>query len=221
MNILLIEDDLTLNELITDYLKLNGNSVVSLEDGMNAIDTINKTNFDLYIIDINIPHINGLEIVKYIRQKDISTPIIMITASMELENFKTAYKNGCDDYIKKPFYLEELEIRIDKLLSKKSNGNSLIKISDTITYDTEYEELSVRGEVKRLRKKERLLLNILLKNINKLVSNEIIENYVWENEIKELYPLRQLVNDLRKHFDNGAKFIFAERGMGYKFEIKN
>lgn len=221
MNILLIEDDLTLNELITDYLKFNGNSVVSLEDGMNAIDTINKTNFDLYIIDINIPHINGLEIVKYIRQKDISTPIIMITASMELENFKTAYKNGCDDYIKKPFYLEELEIRIDKLLSKKSNGNSLIKISDTITYDTEYEELSVRGEVKRLRKKERLLLNILLKNINKLVSNEIIENYVWENEIKELYPLRQLVNDLRKHFDNGEKFIFAERGMGYKFEIKN
>lgn len=221
MNILLIEDDLTLNELITDYLKLNGNSVVSLEDGMNAIDTINKTNFDLYIIDINIPHINGLEIVKYIRQKDLSTPIIMITASMELENFKTAYKNGCDDYIKKPFYLEELEIRIDKLLSKKSNGNSLIKISDTITYDTEYEELSVRGEVKRLRKKERLLLNILLKNVNKLVTNEIIENYVWENEIKELYPLRQLVNDLRKHFDNGEKFIFAERGMGYKFEIKN
>ena len=221
MNILLIEDDLTLNELITDYLKLNINSVVSLEDGMNAIDTIDKTNFDLYIIDINIPHINGLEIVKYIRQKDLSTPIIMITASMELENFKTAYKNGCDDYIKKPFYLEELEIRIDKLLSKKSNGNSLIKISDTITYDTEYEELSVRGEVKRLRKKERLLLNILLKNINKLVSNEIIENYVWENEIKELYPLRQLVNDLRKHFDNGEKFIFAERGMGYKFEIKN
>ena len=221
MNILLIEDDLTLNELITDYLKLNGNSVVSLEDGMNAIDTIDKTNFDLYIIDINIPHINGLEIVKYIRQKDLSTPIIMITASMELENFKTAYKNGCDDYIKKPFYLEELKIRIDKLLSKKSNGNSLIKISDTITYDTEYEELSVRGEVKRLRKKERLLLNILLKNINKLVTNEVIENYVWENEIKELYPLRQLVNDLRKHFDNGEKFIFAERGMGYKFEIKN
>lgn len=221
MNILLIEDDLTLNELITDYLKLNGNSVVSLEDGMNAIDTIDKTNFDLYIIDINIPHINGLEIVKYIRQKDISTPIIMITGSMELENFKTAYKNGCDDYIKKPFYLEELKIRIDKLLSKKSNGNSLIKISDTITYDTEYEELSVRGEVKRLRKKERLLLNILLKNVNKLVTNEVIENYVWENEIKELYPLRQLVNDLRKHFDNGEKFIFAERGMGYKFEIKN
>lgn len=221
MNILLIEDDLTLNELITDYLKLNGNSVVSLEDGMNAIDTIDKTNFDLYIIDINIPHINGLEIVKYIRQKDTLTPIIIITASIELENFKTAYQNGCDDYIKKPFYLEELEIRINKLLSKKLNDCSIIKISDNITYNTEYEELVVNKEIKRLRKKEKRLLCLFLQNINKTVSNEVIENYVWENGIKEFHPVRQLVNDLKKHFDNGEKFIFSERGVGYRFEIKN
>ena len=120
----------------------------------------------MYIIDIDIPHISGLEIVKYIRQKDISTPIIMITASMELENFKTAYQNGCDDYIKKPFYLEELQIRIDKLLSKKLNEYSLIKISNNITYDKEYEELIVNGETKRLRKKEKRLLCLLLQNIN-------------------------------------------------------
>ena len=221
MNILLIEDDLTLNELITDYLKLNGNSVVSLEDGMNAIDTIDKTNFNLYIIDINIPNINGLEIVKYIRQKDTLTPIIIITASIELENFKTAYQNGCDDYIKKPFYLEELEIRINKLLSKKLNDCSIIKISDNITYNTEYEELVVNKEIKRLRKKEKRLLCLFLQNINKTVSNEVIENYVWENGIKEFHPIRQLVNDLKKHFDNGEKFIFSERGIGYRFEIKN
>src|SRR5574344_1737429 len=187
MNILLIEDDITLNDTIAEYLKFKGDDIESLEDGDKAIEIIDSKVFDLYIIDINIPNINGLDLLKYIRQKDTKTPIIIITASLELENFKTAYKSGCDDYIKKPFYLEELDIRIDKLLSKKSNGNSLIKISDTITYDTEYEELSVRGEVKRLRKKERLLLNILLKNVNKLVTNEVIENYVWENEIKELY----------------------------------
>jgi two-component system, OmpR family, response regulator len=221
MNILIIEDDLTLNELITDYLKLNDNVVVSLEDGMNAIDTIDKTNFDLYIIDINIPNINGLEIVKYIRQKDTLTPIIIITASIELENFKTAYQNGCDDYIKKPFYLEELEIRINKLLSKKLNDCSIIKISDNITYNTEYEELVVNKEIKRLRKKEKRLLCLFLQNINKTVSNEVIENYVWENGIKEFHPVRQLVNDLKKHFDNGEKFIFSERGVGYRFEIKN
>ena len=201
MNILIIEDDLTLNELITDYLKLNDNVVVSLEDGINATGIIDKRIFDLYIIDIDIPHISGLEIVKYIRQKDISTPIIMITASIELENFKTAYQNGCDDYIKKPFYLEELQIRIDKLLSKKLNEYSLIKISNNITYDKEYEELIVNGETKRLRKKEKRLLCLLLQNINKTVSNEVIQNYVWENEIKEYHPLRQLVNESKKYFD--------------------
>ncbi len=114
MDILLIEDDITLNSTIADFLKYKGNEIQTFEDGLKAIETIDKTNFDLYIIDINIPHINGLEIVKYIRQKDTTTPIIMITASMELENFKRAYKNGCDDYIKKPFYLEELDIRIEK-----------------------------------------------------------------------------------------------------------
>lgn len=221
MNILLIEDDITLNSTITDYFRFKGNNVVSVEDGDKAIDIIDKTNFDLYIIDINILYINGLEIVKYIRQKDTVTPIIMITASLELENFKIAYQNGCDEYIKKPFYLEELEIRIDKLLLKKSAENSLIQISDTITFNIEYEELIIDGKEKRLRKKEKRLLSLLLQNINKTVSNEIIENYVWENEIKESYPIRQLVNDLRKEFDNGEKFIFADRGLGYRFEIKN
>lgn len=221
MNILLIEDDITLNGTITDYLRFKNNNVVSLEDGLEAIEVIDKTSFDLYIIDINIPHINGLEIVKYLRQKDTTTPIIMITASMELENFRNAYQNGCDDYIKKPFYLEELEIRIDKLILKKRDENSIIQISKTITYDTEYEELIVNGIVKKLRKKERRLLNLFLQNINKTILTEIIENYVWENQIKESYPLRQLVNELRKYFDNGEKFIFVDKGIGYRFEIKN
>ena len=221
MKILLIEDDSMLNETITDYLKLKGNDVIDLDDGNDAINVIDKSNFDLYIIDINIPYINGLEIVKYIRNKDIATPIIMITASMELDSFKTAYANGCDDYIKKPFYLEELNIRISKLIDKSKNKNTLIRISDTVTYDSEYEELNVNGVVKRLRKKEKRLLNLFLNNINKTLPTEKIENYVWENEIKDSYPLRQLVNELRKHFDSGEKFIFADRGLGYKFEIKN
>ena len=221
MNILLIEDDSTLNETITDYLKFKGNALTSLEDGINAINVIDSTSFDLYIIDINIPRVNGLEIVRYIRQKDLQTPIIMITASMELGNIKSAYKNGCDDYLKKPFYLEELEIRIDKLFGEKIGKTPLIQISDTVTYDLDYEELTIDGEVRRLRKKERRLLTLLLHNINKTVTTQSIENYVWENEIKDSYPLRQLVNELRKHFDNGETFIFTDRCLGYRFEIKN
>ncbi len=219
MKILIIEDDIQLNTTITNFLRYKGCQTTSVEDGEEALEYIDKNFYDLYIIDINIPKVSGLEVLKYIRQKDLITPVIIITASLELENLKTAYKNGCDEYIKKPFYLEELEIKIDKICVGNYK-NEIINISDNISYDTSLEELVINGEIKRLRKKEKRLLTILLQNINKTVPTQTLENYIWENEIKETYPLRQLVNDLRKYFDNDEKFIFSEIGVGYRFETK-
>lgn len=219
MKILIIEDDIQLNTTITNFLRYKGCQTTSVEDGEEALEYIDKNFYDLYIIDINIPKVSGLEVLKYIRQKDLITPVIIITASLELVNLKTAYKNGCDEYIKKPFYLEELEIKIDKICVSNYK-NEIINISDNISYDTSLEELIINGEVKRLRKKEKRLLTILLQNINKTVPTQTLENYIWENEIKESYPLRQLVNDLRKYFDNGEKFIFSEIGVGYRIETK-
>lgn len=219
MNILLIEDDIQLNNTITKYLTRNTHDVTSINDGDKAITYIDMIKYDLYIIDINIPNINGLEIVKYIRQKDLDTPVIIITASLELENFKIAFDNGCSEYIKKPFYLEELKIRIDNLI-KNNHTDSSIQISSNITFDTEFEELTINNEIIKLRKKERRLLTILLQNINKSVLTETIENYIWENEIRESYPLRQLITELRKKFNDYGKFIFSEKGIGYRFEIK-
>jgi len=219
MNVLVIEDDIQLNNTISKYLERNKYEVTSLTDGEEAISHIDMVRFDLYIIDINVPNINGLEILKYIRQKDMSTPIIIITASLELKNFQTAFDNGCSEYIKKPFYLEELKIRIKNLLDTPKE-NHFIQISDDISYDTEYEELTIKNEVIKLRKKERRLLTLLLQNVNKNVKIETIENYVWENEIKEQYPLRQLIAELRKKFNTDENFIFVDRGIGYKFEIK-
>ena len=219
MKILIIEDDIQLNTTITNFLRYKGCQTTSVEDGEEALEYIDKNFYDLYIIDINIPKVSGLEVLKYIRQKDLITPVIIITASLELENLKTAYKNGCDEYIKKPFYLEELEIKIDKICVGNYK-NEIINISDNISYDTSLEELVINGEIKRLRKKEKRLLTILLQNINKTVPTQTLENYIWENEIKETYPLRQLVNDLRKYFDNDEKFIFSEIGVGYRFEAK-
>ena len=138
---------------------------------------------------------------------------------MELENIKTAYKNGCDEYIKKPFYLEELEIKIDKICKVNSDQN-VIKISENIFYDMRLEELFIDDKIKRLRKKEKRLLTILLKNLNKTVPTQTLEDYVWENDIKESYHLRQLVNALRKYFGEEERFIFSEAGVGYRLEIK-
>ena len=219
MKILIIEDDIQLNSTITNFLRYKSCQTTSVEDGEEALEYIDKNIYDLYIVDINIPKVSGLEVLKYIRQKDLITPVIIITASLELENLKTAYKNGCNEYIKKPFYLEELEIKIDKICVGNYK-NEIINISDNISYDTSLEELIINGEIKRLRKKEKRLLTILLQNINKTVPTQTLENYIWENEIKETYPLRQLVNDLRKYFDNDEKFIFSEIGVGYRFEAK-
>jgi len=158
-------------------------------------------------------------LLKYIRQKDISTPIIIITASLELKNFKTAFESGCDEYIKKPFYLEELEIRINNLLEKKDDSN-IIQISDNIIYDMEFENLKIDDKIVELRKKERRLLTILLQNVNTTVKTDTIENYVWENEIREVYPLRQLLSELKKKFNSGEKFIFSDKGVGYRIEVK-
>jgi len=216
MKVLLIEDDIQLNTTVSNFLKMKAFDVSALFDGENALQKIDEEIFDLYIIDINIPYINGLDLMKYIRQKDIVTPIIIITASIELENFKTAFQNGCSEYIKKPFYLEELEIRIDNLTH--TSLNSSILITQNIIFNETHNELLIDDIVIKLRKKERRLLVILLQSKNHTVTYEIIEKFVWENEIRESYPLRQLVNDLRKKFNTGENFIFSDTGIGYRFE---
>jgi DNA-binding response OmpR family regulator len=217
MNVLLVEDDAILNDTVSHYLTLKGYRVTSLHDGLDAIAIIDQSDFDIFIIDINISRLSGLEVVRYVRQKNLSSPVVVITASIELANFKAAFSLGCSDYIKKPFHLEELDIRINRLIANASRQQSTIHISESISYDFEYGELTVGESVINLRKKERRLLYILLKNINKTLPTEVIENYVWENEVGDSYPLRQLVNDLRKHLGGKKEFICSDRGIGYRF----
>jgi len=216
MKILIVEDDIQLNTTVTKFLELLSFEVTSVLDGEVAISTIDDSNFDMYLIDINLPNVNGLEIVKYIRKKDITTPIIIMTASLEVDNFITAYNNGCSEYIKKPFHLKELEIRIDNLLNKQQSD--ILTVNDRVTYNFEYEELKIDSVTIRLRKKVNRLLQILLKNINHTVKTEDIISYVWENEIKENYALRQLITDLRKEFQLEKNHIISEVGIGYRFE---
>ncbi|NQY54116.1 MAG: response regulator, partial [Campylobacteraceae bacterium] len=110
MKVLLVEDDTQLNTTIASYLETIPFEVTSAEDGEEAIDIIDDNIFDLYLIDINIPTISGLDLLKYIRQTDIHVPIIIITASLEINNLTEAYDKGCNEYLKKPFHLKELEV---------------------------------------------------------------------------------------------------------------
>lgn len=196
MNVLVTEDDTQLNTAISEFFKLKSFEVVSIKDGIEAIDKIDSQNFDLYIIDINIPNINGLDILKHIRKTNLTTPVIIITASLEIQNLTTAFENGCSEYIKKPFHLKELDIRINKLLNLTKSQE--IVINDNLVYDLSKEEFLYEDQPIRLRYKEKRFCAILMKHINTVVPNEMIYDYVWEGEVKESYPLRQLLVDLRK-----------------------
>jgi DNA-binding response OmpR family regulator len=215
MKVLLVEDDNQLNTTVNKFLQLLNYTVVTAFDGEDAINLIDEHSFDVYIIDINLPKISGLEIVKYIRNKDLTSPIIIMTASLEVDNFVSAYDNGCSEYIKKPFHLKELEIRMQHLLQESSSD--IIVINDRIKYDFSNEELKIDNATIRLRKKVNRVLQILLKNIDHTVKTEDIISYVWENEIKESYPLRQLVTDLRKELHIETNHIISQPGIGYKF----
>jgi DNA-binding response OmpR family regulator len=215
MKVLLVEDDIQLNTTVNKFLQLQNYNTVSSFDGEEAINIIDKNSFDVYVIDINLPKISGLEIVKYIRKKDLLSPIIVMTASLEVNNFVDAYDNGCSEYIKKPFHLKELEIRMQHLL--KSKSSDIFVVNNRIKYNFTNEELKIDNATIHLRKKVNRVLQILLKNIDHTVKTEEIISYVWENEIKEKYPLRQLITDLRKEFNFATNHIVSQPGVGYKF----
>ncbi|MCJ8325926.1 MAG: response regulator transcription factor [Campylobacterales bacterium] len=213
MKVLLVEDDTQLNTTIASYLETIPFEVTSAEDGEEAIDIIDDNIFDLYLIDINIPTISGLDLLKYIRQTDIHVPIIIITASLEINNLTEAYDKGCNEYLKKPFHLKELEVRINRLINTKQ---STIKFSNNFYYCENKKSFYFENKIIEIRKKEKRFLNVLINNIGKIVETQRIIEYVWENEIKEQYPIRQLVNGLRKKLP--LDIIKTQIGVGYKIE---
>jgi DNA-binding response OmpR family regulator len=212
-SVLLVEDDLQLAKIVKRILESKDFIVTLVDDGTKALDYIKKGDYDFYLIDINIPGVNGLELVKHIRELKKRGKIIMITASVEEYNFKKAYEYGCDDYIKKPFHATELEVRIKHLLEQEEKNITF----DDYEFIFDSKDLFKNGEMINLRKKEKKLLYILLKNANYTVDNQKIIEYVWEGENKENPPIRQLVNELRKKFDKD--YIKTVVGVGYRFEI--
>jgi DNA-binding response OmpR family regulator len=217
IKILLIEDNIQLCNSIKDFLELLNYSIDICFDGNTALDSIDKKIYDLYIIDIFIPGVNGLEVLEYIRKKDLNAKIVIMTASLDINDFVKAYDKGCNEYIKKPFHLKELQIRIENLL--QNSKDEIVYIDKNIYYNFTYNELVIDNKVEVLRKKLDRLLQILLKNKNHTVKNDDIISYVWENQIKDNYPLRQLVADLRKKLSKDKNYIVSVVGVGYKLEI--
>ena len=213
MKVLIIEDDIQLSGMIKFFLEKKNMEVVTVEDGEESLSFINL-GFDLFIINISIPTINGLDVLKFIRETDIETPIIMITELLEISNLSLAYKYGCSDYIKKPFHFIELEVRMNKLIKKDLEA---IIFSDTLVYKKNKKIFLLDGKKIKFRKKEIRLVEILLENINKVVLTEILVDYVWEHEEINCCTLRQLIHGIRSKLP--IDIIKTHINIGY--EIKS
>lgn len=160
-----------------------------------------------------MPGLNGFETLKELRELKIDTPIIFITSMSDIDYVKEAYSLGCSDYIRKPFFFEELELRINKLILK--DNKHLIKLNKTYTFDIEKQELIDKdGNIVELSKNEIKLIFLLTKNISHTVNYDTIIDYVWENKPINSNTLRTQIKKLRAKLKDN--FIENIRGLGYK-----
>jgi len=217
MKILYLEDDVTLSETVEEYLEDEGFEVYSVYDGDEALDIIYTQNFDLLLLDVNVPGINGFELLKDLREANVLTPAIFTTSLNSIDDLSKGYLVGADYYLKKPFLLKELLFRVNALLKREFKSQSeIVQVSPTTEFNTRTNELIVSGNAVSINPKESLLLKLFLKQKNQCVTFETIFQNVWSyDEEHSDMSLRTYIKNLRKHL--GKEHIISIKKVGYKF----
>ena len=215
MKILVLEDNKTLNETIKLKLELKGFEVDSFMDGKEAFEAITD-GYNCFVLDINVPNLDGIKILEKIREFYEEIPVVIISATVELNLIKKAYELGCNDYLKKPFFIDELEIKIDRMLNLNKKAITFFK---DCSFDFSKSLLTIENKQYFLTEKENFLMNLFLKNQNELVSYETIQNYVWQGEYTSLDAIRTLIRRLRKKLPKESFNIKAFTNRGYSFTL--
>ena len=214
--ILLVEDDETLSELISEYLSEQGYDVTVRADAKAALDTAYERNFDILILDVKLPKGDGFSLLRELRRLGNDTPAIFTTSLNTLQDLEIGYKSGCDDYLKKPYELKELLLRIQILLKRKFShvNDEFIELNGGYKFYPNSKTLRQNGQIVNLSNKESELLALFLENKNTLLSKETIFEKIWNygEEPSEL-SLRVYVKNLRRILGKDA--IINRRGDGY------
>ena len=222
--ILLVEDEQSIREPVKLNLELEGYEVVSASTGKKALKAIREQHFDLLILDIMLPEVDGYQIAEQVRLTNTKVPIIMLTAKSDGPDRILGLKKGADDYLTKPFQLEELLLRVEKLLTRsKNSGDGGVEAVEfgrnKVNFQT-YEAETPRGPI-NLTKKEAMLLKLLVDRKNEVVSRQQILQSVWGYDV---YPSTRTIDNFilsfRKYFEEDPKdpkYFQSVRGVGYKF----
>jgi DNA-binding response OmpR family regulator len=220
--ILLLEDDITLNETVSEYLEELNYDVDVVEDGEEALERMYEKCYDIFLLDVNVPSLNGFDLLKEARARDIQTPAIFITSLNSVEDLSLGYESGCDDYIRKPFALKELEVRVDTILKRDyfhNNNSDRVELDKDIYYDVNQNILYIGDEEQTLNKKESKLLKFFLKHQDEVLSHERIYDRIWDyDETYSEASLRTYIKNLRKLI--GKEKIVSIKKQGYKFTTR-
>lgn len=226
-NILLVEDEQNLHEALKLNLEMEGYEVTSAFDGDEAIKKIESAYFDLIIMDIMLPNLDGISITENVRVHNNEVPILMLSAKNAPADKVLGLKKGADDYVTKPFNLEELLIRVAKLIEKNKRIQVKESIGDHYQFGNNQlnfkalEAITYNGTSIPLSKKEALLLKLLIENKGEVVTREKILQVVWGYNV---YPTTRTIDNFilnfRKYFEEDSRnprYFHSVRGMGYKY----
>ena len=218
MKILLAEDEVDLNNVVTRYLKKNGYSVDSVLDGEEALDYLEYSEYDLVILDIMMPKVDGFEVIKKLRDKGNHTSVLMLTARDSADDKVKGLDLGADDYIVKPFDFNELMARIRAVVRRKyGNSSNKLVIGDLIL-DTSEKSVTRAGKQIELTGKEYEVLEYLMQSKNRILSRDQIKEHVWDFDYEgDSNIIDVLIKNMRKKIDidDGKQIIYTKRGLGY------
>ncbi|HEX7905804.1 MAG TPA: response regulator transcription factor [Chitinophagaceae bacterium] len=226
-SVLLVEDEENLHEALRLNLELEGYDVTSAFDGAAALKAIQAEYFDLIILDVMLPEMDGINVTETIRLSNNEVPILILSAKNSSADRVLGLKKGADDYLTKPFNLEELLLRVHKLINKNKKLQDKSSIGNSYTFgdniiDFKAQEASTQGGGKiQLSKKETMLLKLLIENKNEVVPREKILQAVWGYNV---YPTTRTIDNFilnfRKYFEadsRNPKYFHSVRGVGYKY----
>ena len=221
MKILLLEDDLALSDIILEYLQDNNNDVDLVYDGQEALNFAYENHYDLYIFDVNVPAIKGFDLLKILRAENDNTATIFITSLNDIEDVAAGFKSGADDYIKKPFELAELLLRINNVHKRTYTRvkTNKVRITKNLIFDIDKEMLLKENKTISIPLKELKALKHFLQHPNELVTFDTLYSVLWDfNENPSSESLRAHIKNLRKSL--GEDLIHSVRGSGYRLEVK-
>jgi len=226
-SILLVEDEENLHEALKLNLELEGYEITSVYDGSAALKAIGDEYFDLIILDVMLPEIDGINVTETVRLQNNEVPILILSAKNTSADRVLGLKKGADDYLTKPFNLEELLLRVHKLIDKNKKMQDKETIGDMYSFgnnviDFKAQEAKTKnGETIQLSRKETMLLKLLIENKNEVVPREKILQAVWGYNV---YPTTRTIDNFilsfRKYFEEDSRnprYFHSVRGVGYKY----